>query len=164
MGAVVAGAVAGGEPGRPGFSPSTAAGAARGVLPGVILVVAAVVVEDGRLLLARRREGDHLAGLWEFPGGKVDAGETPPAALVRELAEELGVRAEAGAPFLFSWWEYPEKRVLILFYRCRIAEGVPTPVECAEVGWFARRDLPGLPVPDADRAVLEALLPELVDG
>ncbi len=163
MSVVGPGPAAGGDPGREMLPAPAVAEAVRGVLPGVILVVAAVVVEDGRLLLARRREGDHLAGHWEFPGGKVDPGETPPAALVRELAEELGVRAETGAPFLFSWWEYPEKRVLILFYRCRIAEGVPEPVECAEVGWFGRPDLPGLLVPDADRAALEALLPELRD-
>ena len=81
-----------------------------------IHVTAAIIInEDKTIFAARRGPGKHLAGLWEFPGGKVERDETPPAALIRELEEELGVRAEALEPTVFSFHEYTERRVLILF-------------------------------------------------
>lgn len=120
-----------------------------------VLVCAAVIVRDRRVLLARRRAGSHLAGLWEFPGGKLDPGEPPGAALVRELKEELGVTVETGRPFRFTYWEYPEKRVLILFYQCRIVTGVLQPLECDEFGWFGPEELAGLAMPPADGEVVE---------
>lgn len=119
-----------------------------------IVVTAAVVVREGKLLLTRRREGDHLGGTWEFPGGKLHDGESPPQGLRRELAEELGVEAEVGDPFRFAWWEYPEKKVLLLFYRCRIVAGEPRPLECAAVGWFDEGEIGALPMPPADRGIL----------
>ncbi len=128
-----------------------------------LLVCAAVIAADDQVLLARRREGDHLAGWWEFPGGKVDPGETPAQALARELREEMAIEVRVGDPVTFTYWEYPEKRVLLLFYRCQILRGTPCALECAEVGWFpleavadldlSPADIPALP---AVRAVLQS--------
>jgi 8-oxo-dGTP diphosphatase len=119
---------------------------------GVVVVTAAVALREGRVLLARRREGDHMGGRWEFPGGKVHAGESPAAALARELAEELGVEAAVEAPLTFVHWEYPEKRILLLFFRCRIVSGEPRPLECAAVDWFRPAELAGLDLAPADAA------------
>ena len=118
----------------------------------LLIVTAAVVFQEGRVLLARRRDGDHMGGRWEFPGGKVHAGEAPAAALARELAEELGVEAAVESPLTFVHWDYPEKRILLLFYRCRLASGEPRPLECAEVGWFVPAEIAGLDLAPADAA------------
>ena len=102
-----------------------------------------------------------MGGRWEFPGGKVHAGEAPAAARARELAEELGVEAAAESPLTFVHWDYPEKRILLLFYRCRLVAGEPRPLECAEVGWFRPEELAGLDLAPADAAAwaqLRALL------
>jgi 8-oxo-dGTP diphosphatase len=123
----------------------------------LLIVTAAVVLREGRVLLARRRDGDHMGGRWEFPGGKVHAGEAPAEALQRELAEELGVAAAAESPLAFVHWDYPEKRILLLFYRCRLVSGEPRPLECAEVGWFRPDELPGLDLAPADAAAWSQL-------
>ncbi len=120
------------------------------------LVVAALVQRDGRFLLCRRPPGAHLAGLWEFPGGGVEEGESPPAALVRELREELGVAAEVREPLTFEYHEYPDRSVLILFYRVEVS-GEPVGAEGQEVGWFRLAELAGLPVPPADGRVVALL-------
>jgi len=119
-----------------------------------LLVCAAVIPNQDKLLLAQRHPGDHLGGLWEFPGGKIGPGESPEAALVREIAEELGVRIAVERPLTFIHWSYPEKRILLLFELCRIIEGVPRAVECAAVGWFGLAELAGLPLAPADRQAL----------
>lgn len=122
------------------------------------LVVAAVIGrEDGRLLLARRPAGRHLAGLWEFPGGQVEAGETAERALARELGEELGVEAEVGEPLTFAWHRDGEREILLLFYRARLAGGVPHGREGQDVGWFLPAELPVLAMPPADAALVRAL-------
>ncbi|HOB54269.1 MAG TPA: NUDIX domain-containing protein [Acidobacteriota bacterium] len=121
-------------------------------------VVAAVIVRDGRVLLACRRAGDHQGGRWEFPGGKLHPGETPAASLARELAEELDIAVAVEEPLAFVYWEYPEKRILLLFYRCRITAGEPHPVECAAVDYFPPADLETMDLAEADRAALPALL------
>jgi len=122
------------------------------------LVVAAVVArEDGRLLLARRRAGSHLAGMWEFPGGQVEVGESAEAALVRELHEELGVEVEVGEPLTFAWHRDDEREILLLFYRARLARGTPCGREGQDVGWFEPAELSALPTPPADAALVRAL-------
>jgi len=123
-----------------------------------ITVVAAVIRDSGgRVLLARRPAGSHMAGLWEFPGGKLRDGESPAAALVRELDEELGVLADIGRPITFAVHEEPGLRILLLFYRVRVAAGTPSPREGQQLGWFAPAELRGLPMPPADLDLVEHL-------
>src|SRR5947208_6322965 len=113
------------------MSTSTAPTAAEVARPIVLVAAVALIDSDGRVLLAERPEGKHLAGLWEFPGGKVQAGETPEAALIRELAEELGIDVEASclAPFTFASYAYPEFHLLMPLYVCRKWSGVVTAQE-----------------------------------
>src|SRR5258708_25739748 len=118
-------------------STSTAATAADALapegegLPIVLVAAVALIDPDGRVLLAQRPEGKHLAGLWEFPGGKVHAGETPEAALIRELKEELGIDVTASclAPFTFASHGYPEFHLLMPLYVCPKWQGTVTPPE-----------------------------------
>jgi 8-oxo-dGTP diphosphatase len=126
------------------------------------VVVAAVVLREGRVLLAQRREDAHLPMVWEFPGGKVEDGESPAEALRRELREELGVEAEVDAPFAFNWHDYGDRRVLLLAYEARIASGAPAPLGCRDLGWFGRSDLAALALPPADGPILDRLIPRLV--
>ena len=122
------------------------------------LVVAAVVSGDGgRVLVSRRRPGSHLAGLWEFPGGGVEPGETAETALVRELGEELGVTATVGAPVTFAWHHESDRSTLLLFYRATIVRGVPVGRQGQEVAWVAPRDLPSLAMPPADAELVRLL-------
>ena len=126
----------------------------------ILIVVAAVVVRDGRVLLTRRAAGSHLEGMWEFPGGKVERGEDLPAALVRELKEELGVEAAPGDPFAFNYHAYPGKRVLLLTYRVELT-GIPRPLGCAGLGWFTLGEIERLETPPADVPIFERLRPLL---
>lgn len=127
---------------------------------GILIVVAAVVIRDGRLLLTRRGEGSHLAGFWELPGGKVEPGEDPVSALRRELKEELGIGSEIGAPFAFNYHDYGTRRVLLLTYEARLSGDPGTP-GCAELGWFARDEIAALRTPPADVPIFERLNPLL---
>jgi len=129
----------------------------------VLIVVAAVILRDGRVLLGRREAGSHLEHHWEFPGGKVEPGEDPPTALARELAEELGVSAHIGSPFAFNYHEYPTRRILLLTYLATI-ETEPRPLACAALGWFDRAEVAALPMPPADGPILAVLLPLLAPG
>jgi 8-oxo-dGTP diphosphatase len=121
-----------------------------------IVVAAAIVERDGRWLMTRRLKGTHLEGLWEFPGGKVDPGETLEACLVRELDEELGVAARVGRLRWSTTHDYPVKRVELHFYDCAI-EGEPRPLLGQELRWVSASELASLPLPEAD-AGLVALL------
>lgn len=121
-----------------------------------IPVVAAVIVRDRRLLLCQRPDGPHLPLLWEFPGGKIDAGETPGAALVRELREELGVRAHVGALVHEVAHTYPEKRVWIRFFVTRI-DGEPTPIVHRDLRWVALRQLHRYAAPPPNAQVIERI-------
>ncbi len=126
--------------------------------PRLRLVVAAVIrADDGRLLVARRAEGQHLAGLWEFPGGAVEPGETAEQALVRELDEELGVAAQVGRPITFSWHRDGEREILLLFYRARVECGRPAGRQGQEVRWVTPAELVDLPTPPADAALVSRL-------
>lgn len=122
----------------------------------LLIVVAAVVVRDGRVLLALRPEGSHLAGHWEFPGGKVEPGETPAAALAREIQEELGVGIDLGEPFAFNHHAYADRQVLLLTWRVTL-RGEPRPLGCAELKWFGADEIETLPTPPADGPIFRAL-------
>jgi mutator protein MutT len=121
-----------------------------------IVVVAAVIEQDGRFLLTRRLEGTHLSGLWEFPGGKCEPGESLEECLRREIQEELGVTADVHEEIVTTEHEYPERTVRLHFLRCDLA-GPPQAVLGQEMLWVTRSDLRSLPLPEADRALVEAL-------
>ena len=124
-----------------------------------VVVIAAVIERDGHLLVARRLEGTHLAGLWEFPGGKCEPGEAHDACLARELTEELGVDSTIGDELLVSEHSYPERTVRLHFRHATIA-GEPQPLLGQELKWIARRDLGQLAFPEADRELIELLTVE----
>lgn len=121
-----------------------------------IVVAAAIIEVDGRFLMARRLAGTHLAGTWEFPGGKCDAGESREACLSRELREELDVEALVGEEVLSVEHRYPERHVRLHFHRCAIV-GTPRPVLGQELRWVTREELGAIDVPPADRELVELL-------
>ena len=125
----------------------------------VLVVACALVDADGRVLVAQRPEGKALAGLWEFPGGKLMAGETPEAALVRELEEELGVVTEPPclAPLTFASHAYPTFHLLMPLYVCRVWQGNPQPREAQALRWVRPRTLRDLPMPAADLPLIPFL-------
>lgn len=126
----------------------------------IVLVAAAALVDiDGRVLLARRPEGKAMAGLWEFPGGKVQPGELPEAALIRELREELGIdtRTSCLAPLAFASHSYDEFHLLMPLYVCRVWQGDPQPHEGQELAWVRPPRLGDYDMPPAD-APLTAIL------
>jgi 8-oxo-dGTP diphosphatase len=128
----------------------------------LLLVVACALVDaDNRVLLTQRPEGKSLAGLWEFPGGKVEPGETPEAALIRELAEELGitVREPCLAPFVFASHSYDTFHLLMPLFVCRRWEGLVTSREGQATAWVRANRLREYPMPPAD----EPLIPHLMD-
>jgi len=114
----------------------------------------AVIEQDGRILLALRPEGAHLAGYWEFPGGRIEPGETAEACVVRELREELGVEVRVLGRLGVVDHAYPEKRVRLHGFRCEIVTGIPVPLQCAAVEWVDRRMIRSRKLPAADEAVL----------
>jgi 8-oxo-dGTP diphosphatase len=135
-----------------------AAGPPGGLGPRTRLVVAAVVADAaGRFLVARRRPNTHLAGLWEFPGGGVENGETAEAALARELTEELGVAIAVGEPITFAWHHDESRSVLLLFYRASIERGEPVGLQGQEVAWVTLDELERLPTPPADAQLIRSL-------
>ena len=119
-----------------------------------VVVAAAVVIRDGRVLLTRRTEGQHLAGLWEFPGGKLEDGESPEEALVRECREECGIEVEVAEILDVTHHRYPEKDVLLLFYRCELRAGEVRHLQVADHAWVAPDDLDDYPLPPADERVV----------
>lgn len=125
----------------------------------MIPVAAALVMEDGRILLSQREEGGHLPLYWELPGGKVEEDEDPSSTLQRELQEELGVAVDIIEPFLFAYHEYPEcdDGILLLIYRCQLLQDPPRAIGCRAVGWFAPEELEHLKTPPADKAIFQKL-------
>src|SRR5574341_2425244 len=123
----------------------------------IIRVAAAIVQRDGRYLIAKRKPGTHLGGLWEFPGGKQEPGEPLEACLRRELREELAIEITAPEPFKVIRHEYPDKTVELNFFRCSIAGGQPRPLGCEEVRWVTPGELLEVVFPPADRSVIQAL-------
>jgi 8-oxo-dGTP diphosphatase len=133
--------------------------AATGASPIVLVAAVALIDTDGRVLLAERPAGKHLAGLWEFPGGKVQAGETPEAALIRELAEEIGIDVEASclAPFTFASHAYPDFHLLMPLYVCRKWSGIVTPREGQRLAWVRPARLSDYKMPPADNPLVAML-------
>ena len=127
----------------------------------VLVVAVALVDPDGRILLARRPEGKAMAGLWEFPGGKVESGESPEAALIRELHEELGIETWKSclAPLTFASHAYDDFHLLMPLYVCRKWEGQPLSRENQALKWVRPNRLRDYPMPPAD----EPLIPALID-
>lgn len=121
-----------------------------------VLVSAAVIILGGRVLLTQRKRGTHLAGAWEFPGGKVELDEDPRDALVRELREEIGVEAVVGAPLEITFHRYPEKSVLLCFFATTLAPDSPEPraLDVADLRWAAASELREELFPPADLVVL----------
>ena len=127
-----------------------------------LLVSAVALIDaDGRVLLTKRPEGKALAGLWEFPGGKVETGERPEDALIRELKEELNINVEHSclAPLTFASHAYEDFHLLMPLYVCRRWQGIPQPMEGQDLKWVRANDLRGLPMPPADLP----LIPHLED-
>ena len=130
-----------------------------------VLVAACVLLDgDGRILIAKRPEGRSLAGLWEFPGGKVEPGESPEHALIRELAEELGIDIAAAdlAPLTFASHAYPDFHLLMPLFLCRRWRGEVRPHEGQELLWVIPAELVSYAMPPADEP-LKALLPALLE-
>ena len=119
----------------------------------------ALIDKDGRILLAQRPEGKPMAGLWEFPGGKVESGETPEAALVRELDEELGINTWMSclAPLTFASHAYDNFHLLMPLFACRKWEGVPRPRENQVLKWVRKQDLRSYKMPAADIPLIPIL-------
>lgn len=106
-----------------------------------LIVVAGVVERNGRIMLCQRRPDVHNALKWEFPGGKLEPGESPEQALARELREELDIGVEVGRVRDAVYYRYPDRDVLLLFYGCRIRSGEPRTVDCNAVAWAEPQDL-----------------------
>ncbi len=126
----------------------------------IVLVAAVALIDrDTRILLARRPEGKSMAGLWEFPGGKLEPGETPEAALIRELQEELGINVAQSclAPFAFASHGYPKFHLLMPLYLCRRWKGTPSPREGQTLAWVDPARLGEYPMPEADKPLIPLL-------
>lgn len=129
-------------------------------MTGVVLVSAVALIDaDGRVLLAQRPEGKPMAGLWEFPGGKVEPGESPETALIRELHEELGIDTWASclAPLSFASHAYDTFHLLMPVFACRRWQGTPAPREGQRLAWVAPARLRDYPMPPADLPLIPVL-------
>ena len=127
----------------------------------VFVVACALVDADGRVLIAQRPQGKAMAGLWEFPGGKLETGETPEQCLVRELHEELGIVTKPAclAPLTFASHPYEDFHLFMPLYICRKYEGIPRGLEGQAIKWVKPKQLRDFPMPPAD----EPLIPALID-
>jgi 8-oxo-dGTP diphosphatase len=125
----------------------------------VLVAAVALIDADGRVLLAQRPEGKSMAGLWEFPGGKVEPDETPETALIRELHEELGIDTHASclAPLTFASHAYPEFHLLMPLFACRKWKGMPHPQEGQRLAWVRPQALRDYPMPPADIPLIPIL-------
>ena len=132
-------------------------------VPIVLVSAAALIDADGRVLLAKRPEGKKMAGLWEFPGGKVHPGETPEQALIRELKEELGIDTSESclAPIAFASHRYPDFHLLMPLFACRRWHGTPAAREGQDLAWVRPQRLADYPMPPAD-VPLVAMLRDLL--
>ncbi len=124
----------------------------------ILEVAAAVLWREGKLLVTQRPPGTHLAGLWEFPGGKMEPGETPAQCLVRELEEELGIQIHVSQLLHSTTYEYEDRIVRLYFLRCHLQHGEPQPIGCAQIRWVEPSELPRLPMPPADQDFVSRLL------
>lgn len=131
-------------------------------LPKLEIVAGIIRREDGKLLITKRAEGDHLGGVWEFPGGKVEPGESPQAALARELEEEVGIQAIVDPDKLYREIEhsYPDRELRLLFYTVTDFSGEPDTLEVADLRWIEPRELCEYEFPPADQQLIQ----DLADG
>ena len=127
--------------------------------PLILVVAVALVDADGRVLIAQRPEGKSMAGLWEFPGGKIEAGESPEDALIRELREELGIAVQEAclAPFTFASHSYPDFQLLMPLYVCRRWEGIAAAQEGQRLAWVRPNRLRDYKMPPADEPLVAHL-------
>ena len=125
--------------------------------PVILVVAAALYGRDGRILIAQRPPGKHMAGRWEFPGGKVDAGESEAAALARELREELGIEVEINGLFDTVVYAYPEQTVSLKFFRCTWQKNEPRPLAVHDFAWVGRDQLSTYTFPAADSQLIQKL-------
>jgi len=125
----------------------------------VLVAACALIDTDGRVLIAQRPPGRSMAGLWEFPGGKIEQGESPEAALIRELREELGIAVKEPclAPFSFASHAYPDFHLLMPLYVCRRWDGIPQAIEASAIKWVRPCNLPSFPMPPADAPLIPML-------
>ncbi len=125
----------------------------------VLVSAAALIDADGRILLAQRPKGKSMAGLWEFPGGKIELNETPEKALIRELQEELGIETWASclAPLTFASHSYEDFHLLMPVFACRKWGGIATPKEGQELAWVHAKDLTSYQMPKADLPIIPVL-------
>jgi 8-oxo-dGTP diphosphatase len=125
----------------------------------VLVAAVALIDPEGRVLLAQRPEGKSMAGLWEFPGGKVEPRETPEHCLMRELEEELGISTWENclAPLTFASHAYDDFHLLMPLYACRKWTGIAQPREGQRLAWVKARDMDGYPMPPADRPLIPIL-------
>lgn len=126
----------------------------------VLVAACALIDADGRVLIAQRPEGRSMAGLWEFPGGKVEHGERPEEALIRELREELGIAVKEAclAPLTFASHTYEDFQLLMPLYVCRRWEGIVTPLEGQQLAWKQPAKLKDYPMPPADLPLISHLM------
>lgn len=126
----------------------------------VLVAACALIDTDGRVLIAQRPPGRSMAGLWEFPGGKVEADETPEQTLIRELEEELGIIVKEAclAPLTFASHRYPDFHLLMPLYVCRRWNGVVRPQECQQLAWVRPNRLRDYPMPPADIPLIPHLM------
>jgi 8-oxo-dGTP diphosphatase len=127
--------------------------------PTLMVVAAALIDADGRVLLQQRALGGQMEGLWEFPGGKIEAGELPEHALIRELQEELGVETEATdlTPAAFASAPLGERHMVLLLYLCRKWRGEPQPLQASALKWVRPPQMHALPMPPADAPLINLL-------
>jgi 8-oxo-dGTP diphosphatase len=122
-----------------------------------VIVTAALIIEQGKILVTQRKKDSSRGLLWEFPGGKVKEGEEPREALRRELKEELDVEVKVGMIFDAVFYSYPEYPILLLVYRCRIEKGFLKPIGCHDLRWVSFQELEKLPMPPADDPIRKHL-------
>jgi 8-oxo-dGTP diphosphatase len=122
-----------------------------------VIVTAALITEQGKILVTQRKPGDSHGLLWEFPGGKVKEEEEPREALRRELKEELDVEVEPRMIFDAAFYSYPEYPILLLVYHCRIEKGSLKPIGCHDLRWVNLQELETLPMPPADEPIRKHL-------
>ena len=123
-------------------------------------VAAGLVFRNRKLLITKRLECDHLAGLWEFPGGKRETGESIEECLHRELVEEVGIEVALGPVLETITHRYPEKTVRIVFFKCHLVKGWPSSIECADLAWVSRENLSQFEFPLADQQLISRLIDE----
>ncbi|HVQ09709.1 MAG TPA: (deoxy)nucleoside triphosphate pyrophosphohydrolase [Allosphingosinicella sp.] len=130
------------------------------------VVAAALIDADGRVLLQRRAPGRAMAGLWEFPGGKVEEGELPEGALVRELAEELGIETDAAAlaPACFASAPVGRRHMILLLYSCRRWRGEPRPLDASALKWLLPAEMAAEEMPPADQPLIALLAALIAQG